>query len=238
MRNNELIQLTHHGVVFSGSVADLRALRAQYQRDHYLILPRLIEPELFATVLQRLRSAPCVPREDDGIVLQSIIEDPLTFNLLNFLISAPEFQRLMQRITGCRRIANFEGRIYRLNPGTGERLVWHTDVCEHRMVTFSLNLSAGEFRGGTLQIRRRDSQEILHEVHNTGPGDALLMRVAKKLCHRVLPVEGDVPRTALAGWFRWQKDNVNFHHGLRRASKNLSAKAAAGEYESIAAGRR
>ena len=220
-----MIQLTHHGIVFSGSAADLRALRAQYQRDHYLILPKLLEPELFATVLQRVESAPCVPREDDGIVLQSIVEDPLTFNLLKFLISAPEFQRLVQRITGCRRIANFEGRIYRLNPGTGERLVWHTDVCEHRMVTFSLNLSAREYRGGTLQIRRRDSQEILQEVRNTGPGDALLMRVAKKLCHRVLPVEGDVPRTALAGWFRWEKGTANFHDGLRRASQVASSAA-------------
>ena len=220
-----MIQLTRKGVVFSGCLTDLRALRAQYQRDHYVILPKLIEPSLFAEIVRRVESAPCVPREDDGIVLQSIIEDPLTYHLLQFLISGPEFQRLVQRITGCRRIADFEGRIYRLNPSTGERLVWHTDVCDHRMVTFSLNLSAREYSGGTLQIRRRDSQEILQEVRNTGPGDALLMRVAKKLCHRVLPVEGDVPRTALAGWFRWEKGAASFHDGLRRASQVASSGA-------------
>jgi hypothetical protein len=45
------------------------------------------------------------------------------------------------------------------------------------------------------------------------------MRVANKLCHRVLPVEGNVPRTALAGWFRWEKGNVNFHDSLRNASR-------------------
>jgi Rps23 Pro-64 3,4-dihydroxylase Tpa1-like proline 4-hydroxylase len=108
------------------------------------------------------------------------------------------------------------------------------------MVTFSLNLSRREYRGGTLQIRRRDSQEILHEVQNTGPGDAVLMRVAKQLCHRVLPVEGDVPRTALAGWFRWEKHNVNFHEKLRQASENSSTKAANDEMEpdAVAADRR
>jgi hypothetical protein len=52
-----------------------------------------------------------------------------------------------------------------------------------------------------LQIRYRGSDEILHEVRNKGPRDALLMGVANKLSHRVLPVEGDVPRTAWQGGF-------------------------------------
>jgi hypothetical protein len=160
-----------------------------------------------------------VQKEDDGIITQSEIDDPLTFNLFLFLLNIPEFQRLVQRITGCRKISDFKGRIYRLNPATGDRIVWHTDVCDHRMVTFSLNLTAEEYRGGTLQIRNRGSEKILHEVRNAGLGDALLMRVANKLCHRVLPVEGNVPRTALAGWFRWEKGNVNFHDSLRNASR-------------------
>jgi 2OG-Fe(II) oxygenase superfamily len=226
-----LIQLTRQGAVFSGSAADLQALRAQFQRDHYLILPKLIEPDLLATILKRMESAPSVQKEYDGVVAESVIDDPLTYNLFLFLVSMPEFQRLVQRITGCRRIADFQGRIYRLNPATGERIVWHTDVYDHRMVTFSLNLTAQEYRGGTLQIRYRGSEKILHEVRNTGLGDALLLRVSKKLFHRVLPVEGDVPRTALAGWFRWEKGNVNFHDALRMASQVSTAKRAIIETE-------
>ena len=231
-RKGELIQLTRKGVVFSGSASDLRALRAQFQRDHYIILPKLIEPDLFATILKRIEAAPSEAKEYDGIIAQTVIDDPLTYNLFLFLLSTPEFQRLVQRITGCRKIADFQGRIYRLNPTTGERIVWHTDACEHRMVTFSLNLTPQEYRGGALQIRYRGSEEILHEVRNTGPGDALLMRVANKLFHRVLPVEGDIPRTAMAGWFRWEKQNVNFHDALRRASGVSSAKQATGDMES------
>jgi hypothetical protein len=234
-----MIQLTRRGAVFSGTAADLRALRAQFQRDHYIILPKLIEPDLLATILKRIESAPSVQKEYDGIISQAVIDDPLTYSLLLFLVSIPEFQRLVQRITGCRRIADFQGRIYRLNPSTEDQIVWHTDVCEHRMVTFSLNLTTQAYRGGTLQIRDQGSKEILHEVRNTGLGDALLMHVANKLAHRVLPVEGDVPRTALAGWFRWEKGNVNFHDALRKASRVSTAKHASIEMESaeLVAGR-
>jgi hypothetical protein len=159
----ELSQLTPKGVVFSGSAADLRAIRAQFLRDHYIILPKLIEPDLLATILKRIASAPSVQEEDEGVVVESIINDPQTYNLFLFHLNT-----------------------------------WHTDVSAHRMATFSLNLTAQEHRGGTLQIRYRGSDEILHEVRDTGPRDALLMRVANKLFHRVLPIEEDVPRTALA----------------------------------------
>src|ERR1700680_863818 len=80
-RNGELIQLTRKGVVFSGSAADLRALRAQFQRDHYIILPKLIEPDLLATILKHIEAAPSVKKEYDGIIAESISEGPLTHNL-------------------------------------------------------------------------------------------------------------------------------------------------------------
>lgn len=232
-----MIQLTRNGLVFSGSAGDLRKLRAEFRRKHYVILPKLIERDLLAVVLKRLEAAATVPMEHDGIIKQTVIDDPLAFNLLVFLLSIPEFQRLVQRITGCRRIADFQGRIYRLNPATDERIVWHTDVDDHRMVTFSLNLTPQEYRGGTLQIRRRDSRKILHEVRNTGLGDALLMRVARKLSHRVLPVEGNIPRTAMAGWFRWEKENVGFHQSLRDASNVSTTASAANEKKRIGAER-
>jgi hypothetical protein len=231
LRNSELIQLTRRGVVFSGSASDLQALRAQFQRDHSILLPKLIDSDLLATILKRVESAPSVQKEDDSSVPESVIDDPLTHHLFLFLLGIPEFQRLIQRITGCRRIADFQGRIYRYNPTTSGQFVWHTDAYDHRMVTLSLNLTEQKYRGGSLQIRSRGSEEILQEVRNTGLGDALLLHVSKKLVHRVLPVEGDVPRTALAGWFRWEKGNVNFHDALRKASRVSAAKQALIEME-------
>ena len=95
-----MIQLTSKGVVFSGSATDLRALRAEFQRNHYIILPKLIEQDLFATIMNRLDFAPAGQGEDDGITAQTAIVDPLTYNLFAFLLGIPEFHRLVQRITG------------------------------------------------------------------------------------------------------------------------------------------
>ena len=84
-------QLTRKRVLFSGSAAGLRALRAQFQSDHYIILPNLIKPDLPATILKRIESAPSVHKEDDGVVAESIIDDSLTYNLFLSLVNAPEF---------------------------------------------------------------------------------------------------------------------------------------------------
>ena len=216
-----MVQLTRKGAIFTGSAADLRALRAQFKRDHYIILPKLIEPELFQMILQRVETAPFRRQEGHGTLAQSVMDDPATYDLLLFLANMPSLHRLIQRITGCRRIADFQGRIYRLNPSTNDRIVWHSDVCYHRLIALSLNLTTQVYRGGAVRIKHRDSDEVLHEVRNTGLGDVLLMRVARKLRHCVLPVEGDVPRTAMAGWFCWNK--WDYHADLRRAAQSAAA---------------
>jgi hypothetical protein len=216
-----VIQLTRRGVSFSGSEADLRRLRAQFNRDHYIVLPKLVEPELLDMILRRIRAASFRRYNDDGITFQDVMDDPATFDLLLFLVNTPAFHRIVQRVTGCRKIANFRGRVYRMIASENHRIRWHSDVHDHRLVAFSLNLTPQEFRGGALQMKNRDSEELLHEIRNTGLGDAILFRVERKLLHRVLPVEDDVPRTAMAGWFRWEKED--FHSELRRASKSISA---------------
>jgi hypothetical protein len=218
--NRSWIQLTRTGAVFSGSKADLRDLREQFKRDHYIILPKLIEPGLFRTIMQRVDSAKFQRREFDGVVSQSVMDEPATYHILFFLANMPSFHRLVERITGCRRISSFRGRIYQLMPVSNDHIEWHSDMSEHRMIAFSLNLTRKVYRGGSLQIRCKNSEKLLHEVQNTGLGDALLMRVAKKLRHRVLPVEGDVPRTAMAGWFRWGDDN--YYGDLRKAVESTS----------------
>jgi hypothetical protein len=86
-----LSQLTRRGVVFSDSAEDLGAFRAQFQRDHYMILPKLIEPDLLSTILKRIESAPSVHKEDDGLVADSIFDDPQPYNLFLFLLNIPKF---------------------------------------------------------------------------------------------------------------------------------------------------
>jgi hypothetical protein len=69
----------------------------------------------------------------------------------------------------------------------------------------SVNLG-GDYQGGVLQIRERDSQCICHQVTNTGPGDAIVFRLDPRLQHRITDVEGSTAKTAYAGWFRSQPD--------------------------------
>jgi 2OG-Fe(II) oxygenase superfamily len=180
----------------------------------------LIEPELFQTIMQRVDSAKFQRYEFDGVISQTVMDDPATCHVLLFLANMPSLHRLVERITGCRRIANFRGRVYQLMPVSDDHIEWHSDMLDHRMIAFSLNLTRKIYRGGSLQIRYANSEELLHEVQNTGLGDALLMRVAKKMRHRVLPVEGDVPRTAMAGWFRWGKGD--YYGDLRKTVESGS----------------
>ena len=70
------------------------------------------------------------------------------------------------------------------------------------MVAMTVNLSTDGYAGGFLEMRERSSKKIFAELANTGPGDAILFELAPELQHRVTPVEGSYPKTALAGWFK------------------------------------
>ena len=90
----------------------------------------------------------------------------------------------------------------RMVPGAGHEDVWHDDMNGVRMLTLSINLGRTPFRGGALQLRERGSGRVIFEVSNSGPGDAILFALSDVLEHRVAHVEGDVPKTSLAGWFQ------------------------------------
>jgi hypothetical protein len=196
-----LIQLTRKGVVFCGTQEDLDSLRKQYLRDNYVILPRLYTPELLEEIVQRVEAALFLPRDHDGIGLEFCMADRTTTAFLTFFPNNPAFLRLIEQITGHPQIGEFTGRVYRMTASDGHYDHWHNDTSHDRAATMSVNLSRKTFGGGALQMKRRDSDEILHEIRNTGFGDALLFRISADLVHRVQGVTGDIPKTAFAGWF-------------------------------------
>lgn len=121
---------------------------------------------------------------------------------LMHLANAKSVRSLVEELTDAGHLGCFEGRIYRLAPNAGHRDDWHTDMIMGRMVAMSVNLGAAPYEGGTLQIRRAASQELLAEIPNVGRGDAVLFRLSHELEHRITDVKGTVPKTAYAGWFR------------------------------------
>jgi hypothetical protein len=218
-----LIRLTRKGVVFSGTQEDLESLRAKYDRDNYVILPQLYEPALLTEIMERVDAAPFLPRRHDGVGLEFCMEDSITSSMLMFFPNNPVFLRIVEQITGQPQIGEFYGRVYRMTSSDGHFDNWHDDRSDQRVATMSVNLSRQVYSGGALQMRNKDSEEILHEVHNTGFGDALLFRISGNLIHRVQGVTGDIPKTAFAGWFLEGEDLLpNLRRRMGTSSRKVT----------------
>ena len=110
--------------------------------------------------------------------------------------------KTVERITQCGSISVFDGRIYRMAPGTDHYDSWHDDTNDNRLVGMSVNLGSLPYLGGVFQLRKNSCEEILCEVPNVVQGDAILFRISPELKHRITPVQGTQPKTAFAGWFR------------------------------------
>ena len=129
------------------------------------------------------------------------MEQGKAVELLLLLTNDPYFFGLVRTITGCERIGRFDGRVYRTMPGIQNEESWHGEIFCYGMVEMSIDLSTQPYSGGVLQTRDRFSQEVLGNEGHTGPGDAMLLRLAPHVQHRVTAVEGDSPRTVYAGRF-------------------------------------
>ena len=106
----------------------------------------------------------------------------------------------VQSITGCDPIGSCYPVVFRLDPGTGGDS-WHDDVDGNRLVGLTVNIG-GRYDGGVLQLRDRRTGHLLGAVANTGPGDAVMFRIARGVEHCVTPVTGMLPRLTMAGWFQ------------------------------------
>jgi 2OG-Fe(II) oxygenase superfamily len=214
-----MVQITRSGTALVDRGEDFQHLRAEFDRRHTAVLPQLLEPDLLELLQRDLEKREVCWRSDAetiGVELTLKMHDeirfggPPTVTRLNFLSNDDRLFDLVQQLTGCGPIGCFRGRVYRMVPGAGHYDLWHDDLHAHNLIAMSINLSAGIYDGGILQIRDTRLGEITSEVANTGPGDALIFRIAPFLEHRVSPVVGTVAKTAFAGWFRSQPSFRSF----------------------------
>jgi hypothetical protein len=201
-----MIQVTRRGTELSSSAEALGALRDQFERRHYFLLPGLLETELLDLIQRQIDRGEFRERVHEHIDSNKelCLTESAAFGALLFLMNDEKLFQLIQDITECDRIDCFEGRVYRVNPGDGHHDSWHNDIGEGRLVGMSLNLSREVYSGGVLQIRNRESEALLSEAVNTGSGDAVVFRLSRDLQHRITEVEGRTSKTAFAGWFRAQ----------------------------------
>lgn len=198
-----MIHMTRQGLAFTGTDADVESLRRTFGRHHHLLLKDFLDPEVISLILPLLERAKYCPAEYEGVGSELLMDRNLAVDALSFLTNDARLFSIVQTITGCGSIGSFQGRIYKFVPDPQHVFDWHNDLREHtRMIALSINLSAGTYRGGLLQIREVSSGKIVAEVANTGFGNAVLFRVSRDLEHRVTGLEGDAARTSFAGWFK------------------------------------
>jgi hypothetical protein len=211
-----MIRITRTATRVTGTEADFACLRAAFDRDHHVLLPQLVDADLLEAMRQRLERGEFYERVHAGIGdnKELCLRAGTFAGAWYLLFNGQRLFELIQKITGCPRIGSFFGRVYRRLPSRDHCDAWHDDAIEHRMVALSLNLSPEPYVGGLLQIRDARRHTLLHEVANTGFGDALIFRIDPGLEHRVTSVEGTVPKTAFAGWFRSQPDFLPWVRGF------------------------
>jgi coenzyme PQQ synthesis protein D (PqqD)/2-oxoglutarate-Fe(II)-dependent oxygenase superfamily protein len=196
-----MIQVTRAGTRWRRSETGVERVRKQFETGHCLVLRRFVEPTLLRIIQQKLTQLRFRERKYTVGGDLAITQGPL-LGALQVLLNDPQLFVQIRRLTGCGQIGKFVGRVYRMIPGRGHDFVWHNDLQHNRrLVALTVNLGENPFSGGLLQIREAQSKRVLHEIANTGPGDAVLFRVGPGLQHRVTTVTGSIPKTALAGWF-------------------------------------
>lgn len=107
----------------------------------------------------------------------------------------------LSRVAGQGDVTTASGSVARLAAGTAEALDWHDDRVEGRRLAITIDLSTQAFEGGTFEMRRKSSGEVVFAHTPSRFGSALIFQVRSDLEHRVLPVTAGGPRTTFSGWF-------------------------------------
>jgi hypothetical protein len=214
-----MIQLTKAGLI---GVTKTREQAHQFDRSHAFRLPGLLHAELIEIVSSRLEHCAWTTEDDGMIAKEASPSDLAAVSILNFAVNTPEFVELIRRITNQDEIKSFAGRVYRMAPLEDHFDSWHADIgttTKDRLVGMSINLSPRPYQGGVFRLRDESSGEILCELSNTGPGDAIFFRISRSLKHMVTPLSGTEPKTAFAGWFR--TGDVDFYSMLKRPIQKM-----------------
>lgn len=197
-----VVQLTQSATVVVAQSPKWERLRSEFRAQHGICFPGLFERRVLQSIQSRLDRADFYRREHPGIGVELCLGPDPTISLLHFLVNDFRFLQVIRQVTECGPIGSFTGRVYRVVPGLDHYDSWHSDTQdETRMIGMSINLSRDLYSGGLFQLRRSDSTEILFEKANTGPGDAIVFRLAPHLVHQITTVGANAPKTAFAGWF-------------------------------------
>jgi 2-oxoglutarate-Fe(II)-dependent oxygenase superfamily protein len=187
--------------------AAIEEARDTFKAAHCILAENFLERQLRDWIVQDLDAAPFRPRVgrdedfDEEKPVDERLDDATKAGALLVAFNDPDLFAAVEQVTGCGRIGSFSGVVYRMIPGRGHMHPWHSDLDGNRLAAISVNLSPRGYNGGRLQIADAASTAIVHEIGNTGFGDAVIFELSDAVVHRVTEVTAGDPKISFAGWF-------------------------------------
>ena len=196
-----MIQIARSKVLPVSSSRHLKRLREHFERNHFVRVPGILEPELLEYARREITRGQFFKVTYQKVGTELCMKENTLDWMFLFILNDPHLFEVAEKIMGSGPIRSFIGRLYRFIPGRGHGDTWHDDTMDSRVLAISINLSPEIYQGGVLQIRNKKTGKIVSEVANTRFGDAILFRLADSLEHRLTSGTGKIPKTAYAGWF-------------------------------------
>jgi hypothetical protein len=193
--------------------------RIQNYKDEFaatncIFVPQLLSGPVLDKLLTKLESTTFETKyEKDssgkfGEVLFVPLPNPAVFTF-QLLLNNRDFFSMLEEVTGCATIENFMGRIHRSIGGDDHGIAWHSDNSDNRLLAITLCLGTDDYTGGKLQLRKKESENIIREFGQLNAGDAIIFKISAGLQHRLTTVDTG-KRTVGVGWFRSAPDFNTF----------------------------
>src|SRR6185369_15138469 len=134
----------------------LAFLTEQFARNHAVVLPQFLSPDVLAELQNRVASATFELRSDykktgrEYAREDAVEARDISVHFLRMLLNDPQLFRTLQQFTGCPAIAAFQGRIYRWSASADHFDDWHSDIGRGNLLGLTINLG-GSYDGGVFQ---------------------------------------------------------------------------------------
>jgi len=222
-------------VGFQAESSTLECLRDEFSGRRCVVAPTFLSPALARQAARDLESSEFNRATSDGLdgrrlaTEMTIPGSNVWVHALDLLLNDQRLFDAIQYVTGCPQIKCFRGRISRHFPGTDHHSDWHDDIDTEkaRLVGISINLSTAPYSGGQFLMRRKGETALMAEISHTAPGSAHIFAISDTFHHCVTGVDGQVPRTALAGWFQLTPDRWTVIRELYSPAKNSATSTTA-----------
>ena len=177
----------------------------EYAETNLVLLSDLLKANALQTLLKKINETVFETKfegkEEDkfGKVLYIPQTKPL-LAVMNFMLNDEFLFRALEKITGCKPIDNFVGRIHR-SEDNDHGIDWHGDNSDNRLLAITLCLGTEHYTGANFEIRKKGTTDIMRQISYLKAGDAIVFKIAPELEHRLSLLESG-RRTVCVGWFR------------------------------------